>query len=380
MSSSTESTKSSLYFAPHKRNQVQRFDESAQQEEFITSKQFLECLRVGDNVLPSKIPDSLLGLSIDGFCSLANDIARSIKEKREHHLLSIYLFLTTHHFSLTLDFRNSDLLVFKDTGNKIPNGHITGTKYRPDITAAFENDWITDNCTTWALIRLAGERASKRNNFETQKKNAATYLHYLLLARPDFRVAQGLLTTESSLIFLVGTGGEGIKQLDVDWNDKDIYKFIYAIIYRLYHPFHFLDPSHTRTGFNRESFEATYTVRFKEKEYPDFRTIYATNPFTVRTHVFSNPSLTQGDDASVIKEQLCRTGRPFDELTILNKIHRPMTVPGVVEAVWGEIIEDTLCPERKKHRLGLRQRGSPFKSIPTAKKMLETLFDLLEGI
>jgi hypothetical protein len=85
-----------IYFACHKRDQVQPFDESVQQLQFITSKQFLKCLRVGDNVLPSNIPDSLLGLSIDGFCSLANHIAHSIKEKRKRRVLSIYLFLTTH--------------------------------------------------------------------------------------------------------------------------------------------------------------------------------------------------------------------------------------------------------------------------------------------
>jgi hypothetical protein len=124
-------------------------------------------------------------------------------------------------------------------------------------------------------------------------------------------------------MFLVGTGGIGIQQLDVNWKDKDLYKFIYTFIYHLYDPSHFLDPSHMRTGFNRETFEATYTVRFKEKEYPKFCTIYATSPFTARTHVFSNPPLTQGDDRSpsVIKEQLCQTGRHFDEFTILTNIH-----------------------------------------------------------
>jgi hypothetical protein len=150
MSSSSHSSHSSLYFSPHKRDQVRPFDETVQQQEFITSKQFLECLRVSDNTLPSNIPDSLLGLSIHGFCSLANDISHSIKKEREHHFLSIYLFLMTHHFSL--DFLNSDLLVFKDTGNKIPNGHVKDTKFRPNITATFENDWITDDCTNWALI------------------------------------------------------------------------------------------------------------------------------------------------------------------------------------------------------------------------------------
>jgi hypothetical protein len=183
-------------------------------------------------------------------------------------------------------------------------------------------------------------------------------------------------------MFLVGTGSVSTQQLDVDWKDKDLYKFIYAFIYRLYDPSHFLDPSHMRTGFNRETFEATYTVRFKDKEYPNFHTIHATNPFTACTHVFSNLSLTQGDDGPplVIKEQLCRTGSRFDEFTILTNIHQLITVPGVVEAIWGETIEATLSSKRKKHHLGLWQRGMPFTSIPMARKMLETLFDLLEGI
>jgi hypothetical protein len=82
----------------------------------------------------------------------------------------------------------------------------------------------------------------------------------------------------------------------------------------------------------------------------------------------------------VLKDQLCRNGRRFSELTILTKIHQPTIVPGVVEAVDGEIIPALLSPGREKHRLVLRQMGSPFMSIPTAKIMLETLFDLLEGI
>jgi hypothetical protein len=273
-------------------------------------------------------------------------------------------------------------LVFKVTGNKTPNGHVTGTKCRPDITAAFEKDWITDDYTDWALIRLAGERASTGKSYKTQKKNAATYLHYLLLARPDFLVAQGLLTTKKAVTFFVGTGGVGIQQLKVDWGNENLYKFIYAFIYRLYEPSHFADPLYTRTGFNKETSEAIYTLHFKTKECPNFRPIHARKPFTTRTHVLSNPSLTQGDDRlpTVFKEQLCRTGRRFGEWTILSKIHRPTIVPGVVEAVDSEIIAAPLSPGREKQRLGLRQTGSPFTRIPTAKKVLETLFDLLEGI
>ena len=93
----------------------------------------------------------------------------------------------------------------------------------------------------------------------------ATYLHYLLLARPEFLVAQGLLITMRSVMFLVGIGGVGIRQLKVNWEDKDLHKFIYASIYRLYDPSHFADPSYTRTGFNKETSEAFYTVDFSTK-------------------------------------------------------------------------------------------------------------------
>ena len=168
---------------------------------------FLKYLHASDIDFPSDIVNSHCGLSIDDFCSWANDIAQTIKARHEHCLLCIYLFLTTHDFSL--DFPNSDLLVFKDTGNETPNGHIMGTKCRPDITAAFEKDWIVDDYTDWALIQLVGE-TSKGKSREIQMKNAATYLHYLLLARPDFLIAQGLITTMRSVMFLVGTGGVGI--------------------------------------------------------------------------------------------------------------------------------------------------------------------------
>jgi hypothetical protein len=362
------------YFIPHKRDQVQAFDKNVQYSERLTPEQFLERLAVNDNLFPSVSPQDR---SIEKFCSLANKVALFIYEKCEHHLLCIYPFLTTHDFSL--DFPNDDLLEFKDTGNNIHGGHVTATKYRPDITAAFKKDWIKNHEMHWALIRLAGENASTSESRDTQEKHAASYLHYLLLARPDLLIAQGLLTTTKQVIFFVGTAGVGIQRIEVKWEDKNLDKLIYAFIYRLYKPFHFADPNCTRTGFNEDASEATYTLSFNTMKCPGFRLIHARNPFATRTHVFSNPSLLQEDGTpTVFKEQLCRIGRPFDELTILSRIHRPKTVPGVVEAIYSEII--AAVPGRTRHRLGLRQTGSPFTSIPTARKVLETLFDLLEGI
>ena len=83
---------------------------------------FLKYFHASDIDSPSNISHSHRGLSIDDFCSRANDIAQTIKARHEHCLLCIYLFLMTHDFSL--DFPNGDLLVFKDTGNKTPNGHV----------------------------------------------------------------------------------------------------------------------------------------------------------------------------------------------------------------------------------------------------------------
>ena len=280
----------------------------------------------------------------------------------------------------------NDLLVFKDMRSKTSHGHLTGTMCRPDITAAFEKDWIKDKKGQlqlhWALMRLAGEKASRGKSFKTQKKNAATYLHHLLLARPDFLVAQGLLTIDDGVMFLVGIGGVGIGQLEVKWEDKNLYGVLYAFVYRLYDPSHFADPSYMRTEFDEKTSEVTYTVRFQAKEFPGFRPIHARNPFTTRTHVLSNPLLLEGPERTftVLKERLCRTGRRFDEWLILKKIHQPRRVPGVVEAVHSQVIAAPLSPGRAKHLLGLRQTGLPFRSIPTAKKMLEILFDLLEGI
>ena len=81
----------------------------------------------------------------------------------------------------------------------------------------------------------------------------------------------------------------------------------------------------------------------------------------------------------MLKDQLCRSDTRFDEQSILNHIHQPVRVPGVVEVVHSQIIKTRLSEGRQKYRLGLRQSGSPFMSIPTVRKMLETLFDVLEG-
>ena len=254
---------------------------------------------------------------------------------------------------------------------------------RPDITAAFESHWKND-VVPWPFIRLAGETASAGKTHSERRVQAMSYLHYLLLARPDLYVAQGLLSYDKGVTFFFGIGGEGVREFDVKWRDPDFNKLLYAFIYRLYEPGNFADSSYTKTEFDDKS-TARYTINIidqgRTKECPGFYSIYARNPFATRTHVLSNPNFkVDGNDFTVLKDQLCRRRR-FTELTILDiHVHKPEGVPGVVVAAYGEKISYPLSEERCKHRLGLGESGSPFTSIPTLSKVLETLFDVLEGI
>jgi hypothetical protein len=255
---------------------------------------------------------------------------------------------------------------------------------KPNITAAFEGHW-KDDVVPWPFIRLAGETASAGKSKADQNRQAISYLHYLLLARPDLYVAQGLLSSSNKVIFLFGIGGEGIRHFAVDWKDPELNNLLYAFIYRLYEPGNFADSSYIKTEFDKET-TARYTINIsyqgRTKECPGFYSIYARNPFATRTNVLSNPKFkVEGNDFTILKDQFCRVKRPFEELRILNEyVHKPERVPGVVVATFGERIMLPLSEERCKHRLGLGESGSPFTSIPTLSKVLETLFDLLEGI
>jgi hypothetical protein len=256
----------------------------------------------------------------------------------------------------------------------------------PDVTAAFERHW-EDGAVRWPFICLAGEMASAGESRVDQEQHAFSYLHYLLLARPDLFVAQGLLLSSlrRQVTFLFGIGGEGIWQFNVKWDEQDLNKLLYCFIYRLYEPGNFADPSYIKTEFHEKT-SARYTIKITypggTKECGGFYPIYARNPFATRTHVLSNPIFKfEDNDLTILKDQFCRVERRFQELTILNDhVHQPEGVPGVVVVAYGEQIKHPLSKERCKHRLGLRESGSRFTSIPTLSKVLEMLFDVLEGI
>ena len=310
----------------------------------------------------------------------------------------------------TLDFMDGPLLVFKLTENKVPLGHVTDTQCRPDYTAAFDKHWGKDGIMFWPCIRLAGEKASKGKSKEDQTKQAISYLHYLLLARPDLHVAQRLLTTETSITFLLGIGGLGLRSFEVPWG-MEVYEVAYAFFYRLYDPGDFADRGYELMDSSVMQYLDLDPKKIKDVVVPynmhlevtemievdgvegkttspavcvDFIPICTRNPFETRTHVLSNPSseLTiHGKPLTVLKDQMCRLGTRFNEHTILNAVHKPGEVPGVVEMLYQKIIKSShlLGNERGKHLTGLRQSGMPFLSLPNLQQVLETIFDVLEG-
>ncbi|KAI9507527.1 hypothetical protein F5148DRAFT_1376484 [Russula earlei] len=357
------------YFLPENREQYQKFghDERFMLRPFDESG-FLDFLKLKD-----QLPEIVLGENLrkhenlrkqESFLELANTAAQIIKDEY---------------------FSQGNTLEFRDTGNKSPPGHVTDTKCKPDITAAFQNNW-KDDVVRWPFIQLAGETASRGKPPNIQRGQAISYLHCLLLARPDLYVAQGLLSSEKGLTFFFGIGGEGIREFHVQWDHERFDQLLCAFIYRLYQPGHFADSSYINIEFDKET-TAKYTIniRISEREkrvVSGFYPIYARNPFATRTHVLSHPRFKLGDkNLSILKDQLCRVGRCFKELTILQEhVHKPTQVPGVVVATYGETIRigEPLSKERWKHRLGLGESGSPFTSIPTLSQVLETLFDVLE--
>ena len=305
-------------------------------------------------------------------------------------LPSIYTWLLCRLSNLQIDFPDSDLLEFKSTGEQQYDGHVLHDVRGPDLLAAFSSHW-TDAKTLWPCMRLVGEIESKGKSCEEQVEQVISYLCLLLLARPDFHVAQGIRISETGVDFIFAIGGYGIRTFPAEWGDKAFSKWMFAFVYRLYDPGDFADSSYVDMVPNLEEKFVTYTVRLNGIEgenstaINDLRPIYATNPFGTRTHVLSNPTsnvMANGKLLTVLKEQMCRVETRFNEYDILtNRVHGPGNVPGVVEAVCHEeiTIPRGFCSHRTKHRMGLRQAGTPITSITTLAQVLEVIFDILEG-
>ncbi|KAJ2922441.1 hypothetical protein H1R20_g14655, partial [Candolleomyces eurysporus] len=287
-----------------------------------------------------------------------------------------------------------ELLVLKSTPHDTQPQHVTDAESKPDMVAAFEKDWLSgkdERKVPWGCIRLAGEDASKGKTKSGQMQQAATYLDLLLLARPDFKAAFGLLISEKEFQLLVGIAGDRVYKFTFQWTSRITRQVAYTLVYCLYDFPTFQDSSIIMTH-DKATRICTYTFTLKVKNKEDskpqqvscsrFICRYAQGSFGTRTHVFVSESLdppkVAGQPIRVIKDQLCRKETRFNEVGILEAIRRDGPVPGVVELVHEEKISSSLVKNRETVRLGFKQEGDPFMSIKTPQEMLMVAYDALE--
>ncbi|KAJ2929103.1 hypothetical protein H1R20_g7989, partial [Candolleomyces eurysporus] len=383
MSHSTPVRPFERVYAEHKRDDMQKFakynlqqpskedEEDLDQYEKKCFKRLLDLIGLDSTNPPSPTP-TLEFSSRSTFVDDANRASQWIKQ----------------------DKNLPELLVFKSTPHDTQPKHVTDAESKPDMVAAFEKDWLSgkdERKVPWGCIRLAGEDASKGKTKSGQMQQAATYLDLLLLARPDFKAAFGLLISEKEFQLLVGIAGDRVYKFTFQWTSRITRQVAYTLVYCLYDFPTFQDSSIIMTHDKATricTYTFTLTVKNKEDSKPQqvscsrFICRYAQGSFGTRTHVFVSESLdppkVAGQPIRVIKDQLCRKDTRFNEVGILEAIHRDGPVPGVVELVHEEKISSSLVKNRETVRLGLKQEGDPFMSIKTPQEMLMVAYDALE--
>lgn len=282
---------------------------------------------------------------------------------------------------------------FRKTENQNQYHYITKTACRPDVIAAFVDGdkpigWQHINQVWgWPFIQLVAEVASRGSTINTQRRQAASYVYYMILARPDLYVAHGLLIDKSGVTFFVGITGVGICDVQLNYTDAKLYSTLFALIKHIYDPGHFKD-NRCEVTFNTNAQKFEYTLSFEltpgnaPTKCGGFQAMYASNPFETTTYVFATtggdtkPTMVGNQRLRIVKDQYCRKTR-FNEPEILKHIQN---TPGVVTLVHDEEWETPVHSEHRiKRRLGLSQNGDPFMDIRTVRTMLEVAYDVLEG-
>ncbi|EAU85832.2 other/FunK1 protein kinase [Coprinopsis cinerea okayama7 len=313
-------------------------------------------------------------------------------------------------------FNFKRLLIFKETQNTIQQGHVSDTVAKPDLVAGFEDHWYDGRAPAtqkkseagkggsadphkedlkshmlWPLIRLAGEIALSSETQGEQIQHAGTYLDLLLEARPDFKAAFGLLLSENSVFVLVGETGAGIRLFSFSWGSRDLRTAMRAMVYRLYNPGEWANTSIEacfRTASTKDKppscvYNLTFPCSDSQKApvYKNYFCRYGKSSFGTRTHVFVHggpqPQTINGFPLRAIKIQLCRDSGRFNEIMVLNHIHKNAVLPGVIRLLCSHS-SSHLFGHRKEIWLGLDKEGEPFMAIKTVREMLMVAYDVLE--
>ncbi|KAG2005689.1 other/FunK1 protein kinase, variant 2 [Coprinopsis cinerea AmutBmut pab1-1] len=220
---------------------------------------------------------------------------------------------------------------------------------------------------------------------------SGTCLCLLLDARPDFRVAFGLVLDKTEVYLLVGEAGAGIHHFTFAWGSRELQMVMLAMVYRLYEPAREWVNSNIELVYKPASAHDNspacgYSLRFPPADLPhavrgEFLCRYGHNFFSSRAHVFIHDSRRprircNGSSLNVIKIRLCRKD-VLGEIEILERIHEKGSLPGVIRLLFYERLPYPYA-RRNETWMGFNEIGQSFMSIKTVREMLMVEYDVLE--
>jgi hypothetical protein len=278
-------------------------------------------------------------------------------------------------------------LIIEIRGSQASTGHPTGPLARPDIAIFREGFSVSQDKDKvfWGSIEMAIEFHSAEKTPEERLSQAATYVLYLLEARPDLVSALGLLVEPKHLDFLF-CNADGIKILRL--SDEEHYLQVLSAVVQYLNDGQTknLDSTLSRTWctdrFDVSVPNGRTSLGDSEGELTQFKNCtlcYSRNPFGRRPNVFTTESGNQVHAIRVIKDQYIRKGRRWTEKEILDKIHTSGTYPAVVRMCFAGTIPNAGCGDRIRVRMALQDYGTDFLSLKTPRDAIYALYDLLEG-
>ncbi|EFI26873.1 other/FunK1 protein kinase [Coprinopsis cinerea okayama7 len=271
----------------------------------------------------------------------------------------------------------SSLVVFKDTSNLVQPGHPRDKddkSAKPDFVAGFEEHWHdgrkddgsesgdSDDSEDevhpkdphshilWPLIRVAGETAPERPKYRDIEtiEYSGTCLCLLLDARPDFRVALGLVLDKTEVYLLVGEAGAGIHHFTFAWGSRS--------------------GSIPTSNLSTSQLQPTTIL-------PLVGTVSDSPQLICRMR--RRPRIRcNGSSLNVIKMRLCRKD-VLGEIEILERIHEKGSLPGVIRLLFYERLPYPYA-RRNETWMGFNEIGQSFMSIKTVREMLMVEYDVLE--
>jgi hypothetical protein len=283
------------------------------------------------------------------------------------------------------------VLRIEERGSQPPTGHPTGPLARPDIVI-FRKGFSVNrdkNKVFWGSVEMAIEFHSAGKTPEERRRQAATYVLYLLEARPDLVSALGLLVEPKHLEFFF-CNADGIKVLSLSDEDHYLQVLSAAVEYLNGGQTQNLDSTLSRARSPRytDLFDVSVpngssSLGDTEGRLTQFKNCtlrYSHDPFGRRPNVFiTTETGNQVGAIRVIKDQYIRKGRRWTEKEILDKIHANGTYPAVVRMCFAGTIPGAACGNRIRVRIALQDHGTDFLSLETPRDVIYALYDLLEG-